>query len=460
MSFQYWRKNLHEGPLANLSPYIGLTLMVSEGDDRFFERAGAYLEQYGATVTSSNTLSGSHTPHTGEQVLALVSVNALAQDIAWHCLFATPIIWVGEERQDPPGLDPLGGQRLLAPDFTEAELCAVLDSTLAPVLTDSDLPSLAGWPMVAESEPMKDLLREVKVFASSDHNALIQGETGVGKELIAELLHQSHSRYGAGPFVAVNCGAIPDGLFESLFFGHLKGSFTGAVQSHKGYLEQANGGTLFMDEVGDLPLFQQVKLLRVLESGSITRIGSEQPVKVDFRLVAATNRNLRELVTAETFRADLFYRLAVIELYVPTLEERGALDKIALFKMLLARTLGKGPREEGPLIPDWLTDKVGEMPFQGNVRQLRNLAERIGVIFRQIGQWDMKLIGNALAMMERVPAAPEVLSKLSSDADERTIIIDELDKNDWRREKTATQLGMSRKTLWEKMRRLGIVKPQ
>ena len=145
---------------------------------------------------------------------------------------------------------------------------------------------------------------------------------------------------------------------------------------------------------------------------------------------------------------------------MPTLEERGALDKIALFKMLLARTLGKGPREEGPLIPDWLTDKVGEMPFQGNVRQLRNLAERIGVIFRQIGQWDIKLIGNALAMMERVPAAPEVLSKLSSDADERTIIIDELDKNDWRREKTATQLGMSRKTLWEKMRRLGIVKPQ
>ena len=359
LSFQYWRKNLHDGTLSTRAPYLGLTLLVSEGAATFFGRAGACLEQYGATVTKADILSASPTDQAGEQVLALVSVTALAQDLVWHSILATPVIWVGEERQHAHTLDPLGGQRLLAPDFTEAELCAMLDSTMTPALTDGDLPSLAGWPMVAESEPMKALLSEVKVFAGSNHNALIQGETGVGKELIAELLHQSHSRYGSGPFVAVNCGAIPDGLFESLFFGHIKGSFTGAVQAHKGYLEQASGGTLFMDEVGDLPLFQQVKLLRVLESGNITRIGSEQPVKVDFRLVAATNRDLRKLVTAETFRADLFYRLAVIELNVPNLEQRGAVDKIALFKMLLARSVGNGPTDVGDVVPGWLIDKVG-----------------------------------------------------------------------------------------------------
>ena len=121
----------------------------------------------------------------------------------------------------------------------------------------------------------------------------------------------------------MNCGAIPDGLFESLFFGHSKGSFTGAVVAHKGYFEQADGGTLFLDEIGDLPLYQQVKLLRVLEDSAVTRIGSATPVKLDFRLVAATNKHLPQLVKDGTFRADLYYRLAVIELKIPSLEERG-----------------------------------------------------------------------------------------------------------------------------------------
>jgi transcriptional regulator with GAF, ATPase, and Fis domain len=186
----------------------------------------------------------------------------------------------------------------------------------------------------------------------------------------------------------VNCGAIPDGLFESLLFGHSKGSFTGAVVAHKGYFEQADGGTLFLDEIGDLPLYQQVKLLRVPEDSAVTRIGSATPVKLDFRLVAATNKHLPQLVKEGAFRADFYYRLAVIELKIPSLEERGAVDKIAIFKAFIVQIVGNERLAALPDLPYWLADAVADTYFPGNVRELRNLAERIGVTVRQIGAWD------------------------------------------------------------------------
>src|SRR5690606_19849719 len=161
----------------------------------------------------------------------------------------------------------------------------------------------------------------------------------------------------------------PDGLFESLFFGHTKGSFTGAVTSHKGYFEQSTGGTLFLDEIGDLPSYQQVKLLRVLEDNAVTRLGGTSPVKLDFRLVAATNRDLREMVHSGEFRSDLYYRLAVIELQVPSLEQRGEVDKIAIFKSLLLAVLADAD-VVGPDIPYWLVETVANMEYPGNVRQL------------------------------------------------------------------------------------------
>jgi hypothetical protein len=169
----------------------------------------------------------------------------------------------------------------------------------------------------------------------------------------------------------VNCGAIPDGLFESLFFGHSKGSFTGAVVARKGYFEQADGGTLFLDEIGDLPLYQQVKLLRVLEDSAVTRIGSATPVKLDFRLVASTNKHLPQLVKEGAFRADLYYRLAVIELKIPSLEERGAVDKIAIFKAFIAQIVGSERLAALPDLPYWLADAVADTYFPGNVRELQ-----------------------------------------------------------------------------------------
>ncbi len=174
--------------------------------------------------------------------------------------------------------------------------------------------------LIAHADCMQALLHEVETFADCDTACSCTAKLAWARERIAQMLHERHARYSQGPFVPDNCGAIPDGLFESLFFGHAKGSFTGAVVAHKGYFEQADGGTLFLDEIGDLPLYQQVKLLRVLEDAAVTRIGSATPVKLDFRLVAATNKSLPQLVKAGGFRADLYYRLAVIELKIPSLE--------------------------------------------------------------------------------------------------------------------------------------------
>lgn len=207
--------------------------------------------------------------------------------------------------------------------------------------------------IVARSQVMRDLLQDVILYANCDANALVLGETGTGKECIARALHQGHIRRRHGPFVSVNCGAIPDGLFESEFFGSMKGAFTGAVADHPGYLEQAHGGTLFLDELGELPLHQQVKLLRVLEQRTVTRLGSRSPVEVDFRLVAATNRDLRRMAEEGSFRADLYYRVAVLGFRLPSLDERGLEDKRAIFETVLRRVAERNGHGFGS-IPEWL----------------------------------------------------------------------------------------------------------
>jgi len=158
------------------------------------------------------------------------------------------------------------------------------------------------------------------------------------------------------------------------------------LTQHRGFFEQSSGGTLFLDEIGDLPVFQQVKLLRVLEDGTLTRLGSTSSFKVDFRLVAATNKDMLELVASGRFRADLFYRITVIELEVPNLQTGGAADKVAIFKSFITHIIGAEKMKTLPELPYWLIDAVSNMRFSGNVRELRNLAERIGVIVRQLGR--------------------------------------------------------------------------
>ncbi|SFP04656.1 sigma54 specific transcriptional regulator, Fis family [Variovorax sp. PDC80] len=460
-----------------------LDLFVWEGKADILDRIARCMASFDVEVIRADGMPPPSQDRTAAMrpSVAIISVTVIdggGLPQATELLQGMPVIWVAAaSRERDSRTYPPEYLHVLPYDFT----CAELRTMVAKLVRQLRARDVAPQPLdelVAHSEAMKSLLAEVNAFADCDHSVLVRGETGVGKERIAQQLHLGHQNYSKGAFVAVNCGAIPDGLFESLFFGHAKGSFTGAVHAHRGYFEQATGGTLFLDEIGDLPKYQQVKLLRVLEDGAVTRLGATSPIRVDFRLVAATNRNLREMVASGEFRADLFYRLAVIELHVPSLEERGEIDKIAIFKALLANVLGDQLEVLGET-PHWLSDAVAETYFPGNVRQLRNLAERVGVIARQLHSWDQHLIQRAIALTRGTPAATgpgggmglganAVGTSSAFDAaggdqrkgwngSERNRIIAALEINDWKRQDTAQHLGISRKVLWEKMRKYQIL---
>lgn len=443
-----------------------LDIYVWEGKADIVERVVRCMSSFDVDVIRADDMTTAPERHASRASLAVISVSVIDGGSGrlrdWQAHTGMPVIWVGAlPRERDPAMYPPEYSHVLPLDFTCAELRSMVTKLVAQLRAHT-AQTLEPTTLVAHSECMQALLHEVDTFADCDTSVLIRGETGVGKERIAQLLHEKHVRYGTGPFVPVNCGAIPDGLFESLFFGHAKGSFTGAVGSHKGYFEQADGGTLFLDEIGDLPLYQQVKLLRVLEDGAVTRIGSATPVKVDFRLVAASNKDLPQLVKDGAFRADLYYRLAVIELRIPSLEERGAADKIAIFKAFIASVVGADRLASLPEIPYWLADAVADTYFPGNVRELRNLAERIGVTVRQIGTWDAARLRRLLAYARNAQPAPTesageiAVDRSKWDMAERERVLAALASNAWRRQDTAQYLGISRKVLWEKMRKYQI----
>ncbi len=233
--------------------------------------------------------------------------------------------------------------------------------------------------LVGTSGPMRDVARMIDAVAYSAATVLVHGESGTGKELVARALHARSPRR-AQPFVALNCGALTETLLESELFGHVKGAFTGANRDHKGLFEAANGGTIFLDEIGDIPLSTQVRLLRVLQEGEIKRVGSTDPVKVDVRVIAATHRDLPKLVRAGKFREDLFYRLNVIAIPLPPLRDR--LDDVPLlahhFVRRYADRLGKKVRTLSPQAVELLC----AYRWPGNVRALENAIERAVVLCR------------------------------------------------------------------------------
>ncbi|MDH1304267.1 sigma-54 dependent transcriptional regulator [Achromobacter sp. GD03932] len=392
--------------------------------------------------------------------VALVSVSVMGDKrfsgYDWLAAQGLPVIWVAAEaRGRDPRYYPPEYSYTLPLTFTTADLRKLLYELLGTLDQLNRAAPRREQPLIAVSATMQDLLAEADMYADCRSNVLIHGETGVGKERIARLLHEQAAWFD-GPFVAVNCGAIPEGLFEAHFFGHAKGAFTGAIGAHKGYFEQANGGTLFLDEIGDLPLYQQVKLLRVLEQNTVTRLGSTVEVPVDFRLVAATNKDLRVLVGQDEFRADLYYRLAVIELRIPNLEQRGPQEKAAIFRALLQR---QGVEDEAP---QWLLERVSRTRYEGNVRELSNVAERVAIVRRQRQVWDQARIERIFDQLAEplrsaaASAAARVEPAAFTDAEraERERVLAALDANGWRRQDTAHTLGISRKVLWEKMRKL------
>ena len=234
-----------------------------------------------------------------------------------------------------------------------------------------------GQEMVGESQPIRNIKAMIDKVAPTDARVLVIGANGTGKELVARNLHQKSSR-SAKPYIEVNCAAIPSELIESELFGHEKGSFTSAIKQHKGKFEQADGGTLFLDEIGDMSLAAQAKVLRVLQEKKLSRVGSDKDIIVDVRVVAATNKNLKEEIAKGTFREDLYHRLSVIVINVPSLDERK--DDIPLlvdyFIDQICSETGMIPRKIEPDAMQLLVDKS----WTGNIRELRNVVERLLIL--------------------------------------------------------------------------------
>ncbi len=360
---------------------------------------------------------------------------------------------------------------------------------------------------------LKELALQV---ASADVTVLVTGETGSGKEVVARFIHD-HSRRSARSFIPVNCGAIPSGILESELFGHEKGAFTGAVQARKGYFESADRGTIFLDEIGEMPLETQVKLLRVIETGEFQRVGASETVSADTRIVAATNRDLQHEVAEGNFREDLYYRLHSVELRIPPLRERGG------DILLLAEHFIHGFERKHGIAFEGFSPEATELllryPWPGNVRELRNLVESLLILERgkevtpellerhlvqrsrhrslvhdparaesnelnliygsliqlkqEMGEirqmLQQLLLANRLhtpqLMLPGPPAAPEPAPPATPAAVEQTLPLEELEKRSiatalqkfgGNRRKTAQALGINERTLYRKIREYGL----
>ena len=313
--------------------------------------------------------------------------------------------------------------------------------------------------IIGHSEPLLKVLREVKQVAVTDATVLIQGETGTGKELVARALHIA-SRRSAKPLVKVNCAAIPAALIESEFFGHEQGAFTGATKKREGRFALANGGTIFLDEIGDLPLDLQSKLLRVLQEGEFELVGSSQTRKVDVRVIAATNRDLAQAIRDGKFREDLFYRLNVFPIRLPALRERPE-DIAPLASDFARRFAQRLGRAMGPLSEDCIA-RLKAYSWPGNVRELQNIVER-AVITSRDGRLDLGLAlpetaaAAAVPLSEGNPARVRTAKELEEL--ERDNLIAALEASDWKvaGERGAAQLlGVKPTTLSSRMKALGI----
>lgn len=302
------------------------------------------------------------------------------------------------------------------------------------------------YQMVGESRIMRELVSKIQQVAPTSSTALIVGENGTGKELVARAIHRN-SRRSKQSFIQVNCAAIPDDLIESELFGHEKGAFTGAIASVKGKFEQADGGTIFLDEIGDMSLRTQSKVLRVLEEKDFTRIGGRDIIQVDVRVIAATNKDLNVEVQQERFREDLFYRLNVIPIHVPSLRERP--EDIPL---LAAHFTSRFCRENGKRekkISQEAMELLQTYKWPGNVRELKNLIERLVIM---VPSNNIKASDLPDSLMEDCISTSSMKLREARNEFERRFIFQALQRNDWNITETANQLGIERTNLHRKMR--------
>ncbi len=325
--------------------------------------------------------------------------------------------------------------------------------------------SLSLARLVGESAAMRGVKQRIAKVATSMAPVLVQGESGTGKELVAVAIHACSHR-SAGPFVPVNCGAIPENLLEAEFFGARKGSYTGAMQDREGFFQAARGGTLFLDEIGDLPLAMQAKLLRAIQERRIRPLGETQEEPVDVRIISATHKDLAEEVLAGRFRQDLFYRLHVIEILVPPLRERRE-DLPALCQTLLEK-IAADSGVPAPPVSQRLLNEVSEAPLRGNVRELENLLHRALALGEEA---ESGLDDLALAPLATSSAASPFLSSPSSaspipsdlqawlDTQEKEVLVRALGETGFNRTAAATLLGLNLRQMRYRMARLGITAP-
>jgi len=310
--------------------------------------------------------------------------------------------------------------------------------------------------IVGQSDGMQEIFKLVERVSDSDSTILINGKSGTGKELIAKAIHQSSKRKNR-PFVPINCGAIPENLLESELFGHVRGAFTGATASKAGKFELANGGTILLDEIGDMSPDLQVKVLRVLEEREFERVGGAKRIKTDVRIIAATHRNLEDEIEKGKFREDLFYRLYVIPISLPLLKERKT-DIPMLISYFLERFNCKNNcKVEG--VSDDALDLMVKYSWPGNVRELKNIIERIVVIKREGTIEPLDLPDNFRAKAEiltlpkiEIAKAGICLNNAVSEF-EKALIFQSLEKTNWVKNKAAKLLQLNRTTLVEKIKR-------
>ncbi len=305
--------------------------------------------------------------------------------------------------------------------------------------------------IIGESPQMKEIFRIIKKVSATDAPVLIEGESGTGKEIVAKAIHRAGKESRKGPFVAINCGAIPENLLESELFGHEKGSFTGADTQRKGKIEYAAEGTLFLDEIGELPLLLQVKILRFLQEYEIERVGGRETIRVNVRVIAATNRDLEKEVKEGRFREDLYYRLSVVTIKVPPLKDRGN-DVVMLAEHFMNKSSVQYARPITGFSVDALA-AIRSYGWPGNVRELENKIRRAVIMSekRRIMSSDLNLPGSPDA------ASSDTLKELRSQV-EREHITKVLVRNNWNISKAALELDVSRPTLHDMIRKYGITK--
>lgn len=318
------------------------------------------------------------------------------------------------------------------------------------------------YEIVGGSFAIRGLLDRIEKVAPTDARVLITGENGTGKELVARAIHRLSSR-AEKQFIEVNCAAIPSELIESELFGHVKGSFTGAVTDRAGKFEQADGGTLFLDEIGDMSLAAQAKVLRALQEGIITRVGGEKPIRVDVRVIAATNKSLDREIEAGRFREDLYFRLNVVPIVVPPLRERR--EDIPMLVRHFVEKAVEEQRLPPRTIADDALDRLSRMEWSGNVRELRNTVERLLILARSneisVGDVDRLVGGGAQTggALSGDLLAARTFAEFKEQA-ERAFILAKLREHDWNVSETARAIDMPRSNLYKKIERYALVREE